>query len=526
MDPTPLAPVPAAPATSSPVLTHALPLKAIRALIVEDSEFDARILVSELRAGGYQPHWKRVATPETLVAALESQPWDLILCDHNMPGFSAPEALRLLQRSGLDIPFLIVSAGIGEDEAVRAMKDGAHDFLIKGKLARLVPAVERELREVQVRSARRLAEQTLRQSELRHRLVWENSTDAVLLTNAEGVIQFANPAVTLIFGWDAAALIGQPISVLHPSKSGGLTWMETAHGSGQRRLLDTPGQRRDGTVIDLDVAFSLLTMNEQELVAAFIRDITERKKFLLELVKSRREFAAAREIQQRLFPKKSPIVEGFEIAGTSQPAEAAGGDYFDYLPMSGGALGVLVADVSGHGLGPALLMSECRTALRMVAPVEETPAHILTQTNTVLADDLVGEQYITMLFVRIESTPRRLIHASAGHPPGLVLDATGVVKAELRRTGPPLGQRREFQYKDHAPTSLDTGDIIVLLTDGVLEAMRDRELYGRERVVETVRKHRHRSANELVWEICHAVKEFCHGAPEADDVTVVVIKVV
>jgi sigma-B regulation protein RsbU (phosphoserine phosphatase) len=500
--------------------------KSVRTLIVEDSEFDARVLVSELRAGGYQPSWKRVATPDTLSAALDAQAWDLILCDHNMPGFSAPEALRLVQRSGLDIPFLIVSAGIGEDEAVKAMKDGAHDFLIKGKLARLVPAVERELREAEVRSARRKAEESLRQSELRHRLVWENSTDAIVLFDGDGIIRFANPAVVAMFGWDITALLGQSITVLYPAGGEVRSWLETARGDGARRLLDTPGLRRDGVSVDLDVAFSQLRVLEQGMFAAFVRDITERKRFLLELAKSRREFAAAREIQQRLFPKSPPVVPGLEIAGVSHPAEAAGGDYFDYLPLPGGGLGVVVADVSGHGLGPALLMSECRTALRLVAQAEPEPSRILTHTNSVLAEDLAGERYITLLFVRIEPGLRRLVHASAGHPPGLVIDAQGAVKSELRRTGPPLGQRKEFHFKEHPSTPLEVGDTIVLLTDGALEAMQGNVPFGRDRLIETIRLNRHRSAGEIVESICAAVREFCAGEPEADDLTVVVIKVV
>lgn len=508
-------PAPAAPPAAS---------RPLRTLIVEDSEFDARVLITELRAGGYQPIWKRVASADALASALAREPWDLILCDHEMPSFSAPEALRCVQQSGLDIPFMIVSAGIGEDEAVKAMKDGAHDFLIKGKLARLVPAVERELREVQVRAARRQAEDSLRESELRHRLVWENSTDAVLLADAEGVIRFANPAVTAMFGWEAADLIGQNWSMLQPADARDVRWLDAAQQHDSRRMLDARACRRDGTPLDLDVAFSELKLNDQRMFAAFIRDITERKRFLLELAKSRREFAAAREIQQRLFPKAAPSVAGFEIAGVSYPAEAAGGDYFDYLPLQEGRLGVVVADVSGHGLGPALLMSEGRTALRLVAQLESDPAGILTATNRVLADDLAGQRYITLLLVRIDPETRTLVYASAGHPPGIVFDAAGTIKAELRRTGPPLGQRREFAYGASAPLALASGDVVVLLTDGMLEAQRGNEIFGRPRVLQTVRDHLTKPPGEIVAALLDAVQRFCGGAPQADDLTVVVIK--
>src|SRR3989454_3184320 len=186
----------------------------LRVLIIEDSEFDARILVSTLKQGGYQPAFQRLETAEALRATLANETWDVILSDYNMPCFSAPEALKIVQESGLDLPFIIISGGIGEDVAVAAMKAGANDYLMKGNLARLAPAVERELREAAIRAARRRAEEALRESEQRYRLLWENSTDAVVLMDATGVIQFANPAVEEIFGYKSSELVGQNFSLL------------------------------------------------------------------------------------------------------------------------------------------------------------------------------------------------------------------------------------------------------------------------------------------------------------------------
>ncbi len=136
--------------------------KSLRALIVEDSEDDAQLLVRELSRGGYEPIVERVETREEMGAALDAERWDVVLADYSLPSFNAPAALAVLQMRKIDLPFIIVSGAIGEETAVEAMKVGAHDYLMKGNLARLGPVVERELREAKERKARRHAEAEIR----------------------------------------------------------------------------------------------------------------------------------------------------------------------------------------------------------------------------------------------------------------------------------------------------------------------------------------------------------------------------
>jgi PAS domain S-box-containing protein len=136
----------------------------LRALIVEDSEDDAVLLLRELQRGGYKVSSARVDTAPAMRAALAREPWDVLISDHVMPQFSGLAALQVLKDSGLDLPFIIVSGAIGEDVAVEAMHCGAHDYIMKGRLARLVPAVERELREAEVRRQRRQADLDLRKA--------------------------------------------------------------------------------------------------------------------------------------------------------------------------------------------------------------------------------------------------------------------------------------------------------------------------------------------------------------------------
>src|SRR6476646_9650600 len=128
-------------------------VKALRVLLIEDSDFDATLLLRVLAKGGYQLEHERVETQEQLHAALTRE-WDLVIADYNLPQFNAPAALEMVQQTGRDIPFIIVSGAIGETTAVAAMKAGAHDYLMKGNLARLLPVIERELREADNRAGK------------------------------------------------------------------------------------------------------------------------------------------------------------------------------------------------------------------------------------------------------------------------------------------------------------------------------------------------------------------------------------
>ncbi len=139
----------------------------VRALVIDDSDDDALLIVSHLRRGGITLAYERVETIQELAESLAARPPDIVLCDYNLPGFSAQDALRMLQDSGLDASFILVSGAVGEETAAAIMKAGAHDFILKDRLSRLVPAVERELRDAQARRQQHGAEAALRDSEER-----------------------------------------------------------------------------------------------------------------------------------------------------------------------------------------------------------------------------------------------------------------------------------------------------------------------------------------------------------------------
>jgi two-component system, cell cycle sensor histidine kinase and response regulator CckA len=184
----------------------------LQVLIVEDSEDDMLLMLWELRRSGYPVNAIRVETPAQMQTALARQSWDVVIADYSLPKFSALEALKLLQSQQQDWPFIIVSGTITEETAVAAMKAGAHDYITKGNLARLVPAVERELREAEDRQKRHRAEQALGKAEQKIReqaALLEIASDAIFVRDLEHHILYWNQGAERLYGWQAAEAIGQ-----------------------------------------------------------------------------------------------------------------------------------------------------------------------------------------------------------------------------------------------------------------------------------------------------------------------------
>lgn len=232
----------------------------------------------------------------------------------------------------------------------------------------------------------------------------------------------------------------------------------------------------------------------------------------------------ARTIQQRLFPEAELHLANFEVSGESQPADATGGDYFDYVPMRGGCLGVVVGDVSGHGFGPSLLMAETRAYVRALARFHDDPGALLTELNCLLAHDTDDERFLTVFFARIDPAARSFIYAGAGHE-GYFFDSAGVI-TRLESTGLALAIDIDAVIPCSAPISFEPGDLLISLTDGFSEAQtRDFGQFGTERILDVICKHRHQNANAILRSLFEAVHDASRGISLQDDLTAVVVKV-
>jgi PAS domain S-box-containing protein len=265
-------------------------MAALRVLIVEDNDDDTLLLLAELRRGGFEPQYRRVDNEAAMQAALAEGEWQAVLADHQMPEFSALAALRTLQASGLDLPFIIVSGVIDEATAVAAMKAGAHDFVVKGNLARLTPALARELREADLRRRRVAAEAALQAVQRRFRHLVEQIA-VVVFEAQEGRLVYVSPQIENLLGYSPAEWLGAPD-----------IWERCLHPDDRERVKAdfdrprTPGEAyqaeyrlvaRDGRAVwVLDETRPL--GGEGSFIGVYV-DITARKEAEQALVRSERE---------------------------------------------------------------------------------------------------------------------------------------------------------------------------------------------------------------------------------------------
>jgi PAS domain S-box-containing protein len=256
-------------------------------------------------------------------------------------------------------------------------------------------------------------------------------------------------------------------------------------------------------------------------------DVTGRKVAEEALLRRESELIAAASIQRFLLPHHAPSIPGFDIAGRCYPAEYTAGDYFDYVGFHDGAVAVLVADVTGHGLGPAILAASCHSCIQSLSESLSDPAEILARLNGRIFQETQAELLVSMAVARIEPIGRVLTCYNAGHPPVLVLDALGRVKARLESESLLMGVVPEITVRPSIEVALQPGDLVLLYTDGLTEAhpAGGTEIFTLDRALEVVRAHQRLPAADVAEALHRAVCRHLGTDRLDDDVTVVVVKV-
>lgn len=255
-------------------------------------------------------------------------------------------------------------------------------------------------------------------------------------------------------------------------------------------------------------------------------DITKRKGVEEQLRRREAELVAAQEIQRLLLPHASPVLEECDIDGTLVPAEFAAGDFFDYLTLKNGRFAVVVGDVSGHGIGPALMMASTHAHIRSFAATLSNIGQIVCRTNSAFVEETAPDRFVTLIMACFDPRSMTLEYVNAGHPSGYVLDASGNVKTALKSSSLPLGIMADEKFQASEPLKLETGDVLLLLTDGILEAgAPDSKPFGVDRSLAVVRENRLEPARAIVEALHSAVYDFVGHKDFKDDVTAVVMKV-
>ena len=380
----------------------------IRVLVVDDDQIDRRAV---RRAIGDRYTILEAEDGPQALRMLQTDKPACVLLDYNIPGTNT---LKLLAELGLHVPVVMLTGEGDEEVAVRVMKAGAQDYLVKNGFT-------------------------------------PESLEAA---------------------------IGQAIDKFHRHRQ------QTEARERLRSEYQQEKQKRS----ELETALQI-----------------------------------ARDIQQNLIPSQPPDVPGFDIAGVYLPAQETGGDFYDYVSLADGTCGIVIADVSGHGIGSALLAADTRAYVRALARNDHDIGRIATITNRLLWEDLTSERFVTFFLAKLNPVERTVTFAAAGHP-AYVIHASGEWTT-LASESLPLGLLKDATIVSSQPVSLQSGDILFLATDGLFETFPPLQtLFGKDRCLRLIHAHRTQPAEKIIDRLIQVTRVFAHLVPPHDDVTIVIAK--
>jgi phosphoserine phosphatase RsbU/P len=284
------------------------------------------------------------------------------------------------------------------------------------------------------------------------------------------------------------------------------------------KLSEEPYSATDVRLLESVAAQTGLALENSRLTEAVASEVAQRERL-------NRELEIAREVQQRLFPQRGPKIENLDYAGKCRPASSVGGDYYDFVAMCDGRMGIAIGDISGKGVPAALLMASLQASLRGLA-IANPPelASLMTNLNRLIYDASPSNRYATFFYGVYNPKSREFLYVNGGHNAPMVFRRAEVLR--LERGGPVVGLFGPAQYREGS-IQLERGDTMVLFTDGVSEAMTGAdEEFDEPRLIESVRAGASLNANDLIDHIMRDCDHFVAGAPQHDDMTLVVVRVV
>jgi sigma-B regulation protein RsbU (phosphoserine phosphatase) len=237
------------------------------------------------------------------------------------------------------------------------------------------------------------------------------------------------------------------------------------------------------------------------------------------------ELELSQVIQRGLLPQQVPSIEGMNIAAFSRPAQIVGGDYFDFVDFKDGKHGLVIADVSGHGVSAGMFMSSLQTAFHTLVPEANSPLDVLERINRLYIHNINFATFVTIFFGKYDPQTRTLSYANAGHNSVYLYRVATNQEIWLRPTGPAIGVMDGFNIRS-VDVRLEPGDILLLYTDGITEAINQQgTFWGEDRLADIIRQNANSSAEQLIQKILQALKDHTDGSPLADDVTLMISRV-
>jgi sigma-B regulation protein RsbU (phosphoserine phosphatase) len=352
----------------------------------------------------------------------------------------------------------------------------------------------------------------------------EQIADSVLITDRHGVIDYVNPAFEATTGYKSEEVLGKTPSILKSGHHDQEFYRELWHeiSDGRPFQCTIRNKKRTGELYWAQQTITPIRESGDEIThyVSVLKDITD----LLDSKEKEAKLRLVRAVQQKFYQARASLT-GFDIAAIAHPADETGGDYFDFINLPDGCLGIAVGDVSGHGIGTALVMTETRAFVRAAATTCSDVVQIMTQVNQLLVQDLTEGQFVTLFLARLDPANKELTYASAGHNPGYVLEASGGIIQTLGGTGIPLGLYSDASYSANGYKFADAGQMLFLSTDGVTEAADPNDTqFGIKRVVQHFAYQGHRSAQQIINSLYEKIRIHTNHMPQQDDITAMMLK--
>ncbi|HJV35300.1 SpoIIE family protein phosphatase [Geomonas sp.] len=357
------------------------------------------------------------------------------------------------------------------------------------------------------------------------------AANAIVITDRHGVIIWVNQAFTRMTGYQEEEAQGRDLDFLNSAVLAPECYPEhrAAMEAGKVWQGEHFNRRKDGTLYPVEQTITPVA-DDGGVIRHFIcinQEISERKlaeRAMMENTRILKEMEIAKQIQMSLLPPSPPRIPGIDCAGRCLPATHLGGDYYDFFPH-GDRLDLVIADVSGHSVGAALIMVETRSVLRAKLHSLHTPGQVVSALNDLLYDDLTrAELLITMTYLSLDRKGGRLRYVNAGHPPSLLYRPATSSFEELDAEGLILGVRKGIPF-DESTVQTKRGDLLLLYTDGLVEAEgKGGELFGTERLRDLLAAHHNRSAAEILTAVVDEVHRFSGTTSLQDDTSLFLIK--